>query len=87
VLGLKAKATTRLQKFIETSAHDQSPGRAAYVLDVSALPQPASGKEWQRIDSFSAAEEVLNDLGLRSIFKRAIEKGCALVNEAKGSPK
>jgi hypothetical protein len=76
---------TRLQKFIETSADDQSPGHAAYVLDVSALPQPASGKEWQRIDSFSAAEEVLNDHGLKSILKRAIEKGCAVVNEARGS--
>jgi hypothetical protein len=77
--------TTQLQKFIETIAHDQSPGRAAYVLDASAMPQPASGKEWQRIDSFSAAEEALNYPGLKSIFKRAIEKGCAVVNEAKGS--
>jgi hypothetical protein len=75
----EGEMTTRLQKFIETSAHDESPGRAAYVLDVSALPRPANGKEWQRIDSFSAAEEVLNDPGLKSVFKTAIDNGFAVV--------
>jgi hypothetical protein len=35
--------------------------------------------EWRKIDSFSAAEEVLNDTGLRSVFKTAIDKGCAIV--------
>jgi hypothetical protein len=39
----------------------------------------AKGKEWQRIDSFSAAEEVLNDPGLKSVFKTAIDKGCAVI--------
>jgi hypothetical protein len=72
--------TTRLQKFIERGAHEEGPGRVAYVLDVSALPRPAKGKEWQRIDSFSAAEEeVLNDPNLKSVFKTAIDKGCAIV--------
>ena len=71
--------TTRLQKFIETNANGEGPFRAAYVLDVSALPQPAKGKEWQRIDSFSAAEEVLIDPGLESVFKTAIDKGCAIL--------
>jgi len=47
--------TTRLQKFIETGSRDEGPFRVAFVLDVSALPPPAKGKEWQRIDSFSAA--------------------------------
>jgi hypothetical protein len=79
--------TTRLQKFIETGSYGKGPGRAAYVLDVSALPRPAKGKEWQRIDSFSAAEEVLNDPTLKSVFKLAIDQGCALVNKAKGSAK
>jgi hypothetical protein len=51
--------TTRLQKFIERGARDEGPFRVAFVLDVSALPQPAKGKEWHRIDSFSAAEDVL----------------------------
>jgi hypothetical protein len=71
--------TTRLQKFIETGSHDERPGHTAYVLDVSALPRPAKGKEWQRIDSFSAAEEVLNDPALKTVFRMAIDKGCAVV--------
>jgi hypothetical protein len=71
--------TTRLQKFIETGSRDEGPFRVAFVLDVSALPRPAKGKEWQRIDSFSAAEEVLNDPGLKSVFKTAIDQGCAIV--------
>jgi hypothetical protein len=48
-------------------------------LDASALPRPAKGKEWQRIDSFRVAEEVLHDPGLKSVFKMAIDKGCAVV--------
>jgi hypothetical protein len=71
--------TTRLQKFVERGSYGEDPARAAYVLNVSALPRPAKGKEWQRIDSFSAAEEVLNDPALKSVFKTAIDKGCAVV--------
>jgi hypothetical protein len=71
--------TTRLQKFIEKGSYGEGSGRAAYVLNASALPRPAKGKEWHRIDSFSAAEEVLNDPGLKSVFKMAIDKGCAVV--------
>jgi hypothetical protein len=37
--------TTRLQKFVETGAYGEDLGRAAYVLDESALPQPEDGKE------------------------------------------
>jgi hypothetical protein len=78
--------TTRLQKFIEKGAYGEGAVRAAYVLDVKALPRPDKGKEWQKIDSFSAAEEVLNDPGLKSVFKTAIDKGCAVV-AAKASDK
>jgi hypothetical protein len=73
--------TTRLQKFIEKGARDAGLGRAAYVLDENALPRAAKGKEWQRIDSFSATEEVLNDPGLKSVFKTAIDKGCAVIQK------
>jgi hypothetical protein len=70
--------TTRLQKFIEIGSSGGL-GRSAYVLYASALPRPAEGTEWQRIDSFSAAEEVLNDPGLKTVFKTAIENGFAVV--------
>jgi hypothetical protein len=70
--------TTRLQKFIEIGSSGGL-GRSAYLLDVSALPRPAKGTEWQKIDSFSAAEEVLNDPGLKTVFKTALENGFAVV--------
>jgi hypothetical protein len=78
--------TTRLQKFVETGAYGESLGRVAYVLDVSALPPPEDGKEWQRIDSFSAAEEVLNDPGLKSVFKTALDNGFAVVTDETNKP-
>lgn len=71
--------TMLLRKFIETGWHDEGPFRVAFVLDVSALPPPAKGKEWRRIASFSAAEDVLIDPGLKSVFKTAIDKGCAIL--------
>jgi hypothetical protein len=71
--------TTRLQKFIERGAGGGSLARVAYVLDESALPRSTKGMEWQRIDTFSAAEEVLNDPALKSVFKTAIDKGSAIV--------
>jgi hypothetical protein len=43
-----------------------------------ALPRPTKRKKWQRIDSFSIAEEVLNDPTLKSVFKTAIDNGCAV---------
>jgi hypothetical protein len=46
---------------------------------MSALPRPSKRKKWQRIDSFSAAEEVLNDPILKSVFKTTIDEGCAVV--------
>jgi hypothetical protein len=70
--------TTRLQKFIERGSYGEGPAGAAYVLDMRALPRTAKRKKWQRIDSFSAAEEVLNDPTLKSVFKTAIGKGCAV---------
>jgi hypothetical protein len=37
------------------------------------FPDPAKGKEWQRIDSFSAVEE---DPALKLVFNTAIDNGC-----------
>jgi hypothetical protein len=78
--------TTRLQKFIERSSHSDDLGRTAYVLDASALPRPSKGMEWQKIDSFSAAEEVLNDPGLKSVFNTAMNHGFAVVTDETDKP-
>jgi hypothetical protein len=70
-----------LQKFVERGAYREGPGRAVYVLESNSLPQAAEGMSWQKVASFSAAEELLNNSGLKAVFKVAIEKGCALVTQ------
>jgi hypothetical protein len=71
--------TTRLQKFVERGAYGEGPGRTAYVLDPNSLPQAAEGFDWNKVDAFSAAEEILNDPRLKEIFKAAIRNGHAIV--------
>jgi hypothetical protein len=56
-------------------------------LDSNSLPQAAEGFDWNKVDSFSAAEEILNDPRLKEIFKAAIQNGHAIVKpglKAKG---
>ena len=79
--------TTRLQKFVERGAYGEGPGRTAYVLDVSALPQASEGFDWRKVDAFNAAEDVLNDPGLKEVFTAAIRNGCATVNGLKAKGK
>jgi len=38
--------------------------------------------DWQIAQSFSAADELLNDEGLRDVFKTAIDKGYAVVKRS-----
>jgi hypothetical protein len=79
--------TTRLQKFVERGAYGEGPGRTAYVLDPNSLPQAAEGFDWNKVDAFSAAEEILNDPRLKEIFKAAIRNGHAIAGaglKAKG---
>lgn len=72
----------RLQKFVERGAFGEGPGRTAYVLDLSALPPALDGMKWQREDSFNVGDELLNDPGLKTVFKIAIDTGYALVAAA-----
>jgi hypothetical protein len=69
----------RLQKFTEQGAYGEKPGRIAYAFGVSHLPEPGPGMTWRAVATFSAADEVLKDDGLRAVFKSAIEHGCAVV--------
>ena len=70
---------TRLQKFVEKGAYGEGPGRTAYVLDSHSLPQAADGMNWQEVVSFSAADEVFSDPGLKAVAKAAIDKGGEIV--------
>jgi hypothetical protein len=69
----------RLQKFIEQGAYGEKSERIAYAFGFSSLPEAVDGMIWQKIESFSAADDLLKDAGLKDVFKLAIEKGCALV--------
>ena len=55
----------RLQKYVERGSYGEGPGRTAYTLDSSSLPSAADGMDWQKVDSFKAAAEILNDPGLK----------------------
>lgn len=68
----------RLRKFIE-----RTPGghelRVAYAMTATALPDARPRSKWQEVVPFSAADEVLEEPGLKSLFKTAIERGFAIV--------
>jgi hypothetical protein len=73
---------TRLQKFVERArAHGEGSGRHAYVLQSSALPRASNGMEWHAVKKFNAADEVLKNPGLKAVFQKAIETGCAIVTK------
>jgi hypothetical protein len=64
------KVTKRLQKFVERGAYGEILGRTAYTFDPNSLPQAAEGFDWNKVDAFSAAQEILNDPRITEIFKR-----------------
>lgn len=68
----------RLQKFIEQGA-GQKPSRVAYAFGPTSLPEPSVGMDWRAVSPFNAAEEVLQNEGLKEVFKVAIAKGYAIV--------
>ena len=71
----------RLQKFVEKGSYGEDPGRTAYAFDLSFLPSAVDGMDWQKVDSFKAAAGILNDPGLKEVFKTVIEKGFAVTAE------
>jgi hypothetical protein len=71
----------RLSEFVEVMAYGRQTDRVAYVMEASALPTPAPGSKWQKVKNFSAGDEILNDPGLKEVFKTALEKGCATVTK------
>jgi hypothetical protein len=76
---------TRLQKFLEKEANGEKPYRTAYVLQSNSLPQAGDGMDWHVVETFSAADELLDNPDLKEVFKMAIDKGCAIVTpKAKG---
>jgi hypothetical protein len=69
----------RLQKF-EQGPYCEKPGRTAYVFGPDNLPAPTKGLEWKPVTSFSVADELIEDLGLKDAFKSAVDNCCAVAN-------
>lgn len=72
----------RLRRLIEIS-HQERTSRTAYVLRPETLPNPRPGFAWIEDSSFNAAEAVLADPTLKTIFSQAIADGHAIADPAK----
>jgi hypothetical protein len=70
----------RLQKYIERTDTGRDL-RTAYAMTRTALPDPRPRSQWREETTFSAADEVLANPGLKTVFKTAIERGFAVVPE------
>jgi hypothetical protein len=57
----------------------EGPIRTAYVLNMSSLPKLADGMVWDVVPTFRAGDELLDNPGLKDVFRMALEKGCAIV--------
>jgi hypothetical protein len=68
----------RLQKFVERQSDSGTVGRVAYAFGPTKLPEATPGFEWQEV-SFNAGDELVENAGLKEIFRAAIVKGCAVV--------
>jgi hypothetical protein len=51
-------------------------------MSETALPDARPRSRWQEITPFSAADEVMAEPGLKSVFKVAIERGFAIVSDS-----
>jgi hypothetical protein len=71
----------RLQKFVEQGPYGAKPGRTAYAFGPDNLPEPSTGLEWKPVTSFSAADELMENAGLKEVFKTALANGCAVVRK------
>jgi len=70
----------RLRKYVEQRANGHE-ARQAYAITITALPDPRPRPQWRKVVPFSAAEEVLSDPALKTVFKAAIERGFAVIPE------
>ncbi|WP_431015540.1 hypothetical protein [Bradyrhizobium pachyrhizi] len=68
-----------MQKFIEQSPSGRGLGRSAYAFEAAILTAPAAGMKWHAVADFSAAEEVLRNPGLKTVFKAAFDTGFAVL--------
>lgn len=68
----------RLQKFVEEGPYGEKPGRTAYALCSSNLPEPGKDLEWKTVTPFSPADEVMAEPRLKVVFELAVRRGFAI---------
>jgi hypothetical protein len=71
----------RLQKYEERGAFGEGPGRLAYVLDPTKLPEPNNGYRWRVVADFMPGEAILADPRLKPVFEAALKCGYAIVTK------
>jgi hypothetical protein len=72
----------RLRKYVEAVKSSGEQTRTAYTMDYLALPAAATGAAWREDESFSVADELLNDPDLKTVFKAALDNGYAIVSKS-----
>jgi hypothetical protein len=50
--------------------------RIAYAMTMTALPDPRPRSKWQEIAPFGAADEVLAEPKLKTVFKKEVSQSC-----------
>ena len=76
-MGAEGKEVNRLRKYIERMPGGRE-ARIAYAMTAAALPEPRPQSKWHEVAPFSAADELLAEPGLKTVFKAAIERGFAI---------
>jgi hypothetical protein len=56
-------------------------GRVIHVTTEWNVPPALPGAEWQRDATFNAADEILRDPDLKTVFKAALDKGAEVVQK------
>jgi hypothetical protein len=72
----------RLTKVVETGEYGEKSGRVACVLKPETLPEANRGFSWRGDTSFSVADALLADGGLKEVFRAAVRHGYAIVGPA-----
>jgi hypothetical protein len=68
-----------LKRYIEWMSRGRRTDRVASVMKEGNLPMPLLAAEWRLDTTFKAAEEILRDPSLETVYKAAPDKDCELV--------